>query len=104
MKFKTRIGYLVQLTPKRREHIISTHPIMKLYLSKLKQVLVNPDEIRHSSYRLDVLLFYRYFDRIEGGKYIVAVVDLADNVVLTAYLTHRIKIGERYEKKQEFQD
>lgn len=76
---------------------------MELYLSKLKQVLANPDEVRHSSYRPDVLLFYRYFDRIKGGKYIVAVVALADNVVLTAYLTHRIKIGEKYEKKQKFQ-
>ncbi len=76
---------------------------MALYLSKLKQILIDPEEIRQSSHRQDVLLFYRYFDRIESGKYIVVVVDLAENIVLTSYLTHRIKIGEKYEKKQNFQ-
>jgi len=76
---------------------------MELYLSKLKLVLINPDEIRYSSYRYDVLLFYRYFDKIEGGKYLVAVVDIMIDAVLTAYLTHWIKIGVKYEKDQKLQ-
>lgn len=56
-----------------------------------------PKEVRFSNYSDDVLLFYRYFDKIEGGKYIVVVVNRLDKEVKTAYLTHRIKIGFKYE-------
>lgn len=103
MNYKTKIGFIVKLTPKRRQHIISTHPVMELYLNKIKQVLASPDEIRYSSYKQDVLLFYRYFDKIEEGKYIAVVTDQLNKTVLTAYLTHRIKTGVKYEEKQKFQ-
>lgn len=71
---------------------------MEVYLTNLKEVLENPDDIRYSHYNLNVLLFYQYFDNIENGKYIVAVVDNIAKEILTGYLTHRIKAGEKYEK------
>lgn len=58
MKFQTIIG-AVTLTAKRKAHIIKHQPA----------------EIRFSSSSDEVLLFYRYFDNIEGGKYVVAVVN-----------------------------
>lgn len=97
MKFKTIIG-TVKLTSKRRKHIIQNHPIMEDYLGNLKEVLEEPKEVRYSSRSDDVLLFYRYFDKIEEGKYIVGVVNQSDKEVKTAYLSHRIKIGRKYEK------
>lgn len=103
MNYKTKIGLVVRLTPKRRQHIVFTHPIMELYLNKIKQVLNSPDEIRYSNYRYSVLLFYRYFDKIEDGKYIAVVIDQLNKTVLTAYLTNRIKIGAKYEEKKKFQ-
>lgn len=97
MSFKTVIGR-INLSLERRTHIIQSHPIMEDYLKNLKKVLEHPDEVRFSSYNLNVLLFYRFFDNIENGKYITVVVDKVAKQVITAYLTHRIKIGEKYEK------
>lgn len=97
MKFKTIIG-TVTLTPERRVHIIEHHPIMEDYLVNLKDVLEKPREVRYSSRSGNILLFYRYFAKIEGGKYIVAVVHKTDREVKTAYLSHRIKIGRIYKQ------
>lgn len=98
MTFKTIVG-VIKLTTERKVHIIKNHPIMEDYLGNLREVLENPNDVRYSNYNQNVLLFYRYFDNIEDGKYIVAVVDNIAKEILTAYLTHRIKAGEKYEKK-----
>ena len=97
MQFKTIIGK-VKFTSNRKAHIIQTHPIMEAYLSNLKEALERPDEIRYSSYNQNILLFYRFFDNIENGKYITVVVDRVAKRVITTYLTHRIKTGRIYEK------
>lgn len=98
MKYKTNIGITVELKSEGRQHIIKTHPVMEDYLPKLSQILKRPNEIRLSSRNDDVLLFYRFFDNIEDGKYIVVVVNKVDGLVKTAYLTHRIKLGRKYEE------
>lgn len=102
MNFHTIIGVVI-LTAKRKAHIIQHHPIMEDYLENLKEVLEKPEEIRFSSSNDEVLLFYRYFDNIEDGKYIVAVVNRIEKCVTTSYLSHRIKIGRKYEKTEKFQ-
>lgn len=99
MKFKTIIG-TVTLTTERKAHIIQHHPIMEDYLKHLKQVLEKPKEIRYSSRSDKVLLFYRYFAKIEDGKYIVAVVNKIEREVKTAYLSHRIKTGRKYDEEK----
>lgn len=99
MKFKTKIG-TVTLTLDRKAHIIQHHPIMEDHLKHLKQVLEKPKEIRYSSRNDEVLLFYRYFAKIEDGKYIVAVVHKTEREVKTAYLSHRIKIGRKYDQEK----
>lgn len=73
---------------------------MEDYLDLLKDVLETPEDLRYSSRSDEVLLFYRYFDKIEGGKYIAVVVNKAEKSILTTYLTHRIKTGRKYEKEQ----
>ena len=101
MKFKTILGNTVVLTSERRQHIIETHPIMEDYLTSLKKILAKPDKIRYSSRDDRVLLFYRFFDNIGNGKYLVVVVNIAEEAIKTAYLTHRIKTGRKYEINQE---
>ncbi|MBI3103339.1 hypothetical protein HYZ05_00195 [Candidatus Daviesbacteria bacterium] len=98
MIFKTILGK-IKLTQARKKHIIKNHPIMETYLVNLKEVLENPANVRYSNYNQNILLFYRFFDKIENGKYIVAVVDKVAKQVITAYLTHKIKTGEKYEKE-----
>lgn len=71
---------------------------MEDYLVHVRLVLERPKEIRISNKNEDVLLFYGYFDNIEGGKYVVMVVNKSKKEVLTAYLSHRIKTGRKYDK------
>jgi len=98
VKFQTIIG-TVELTPERKLHITLHHPIMEGYLKHTKDVLEKPKEIRYSSRSNDTLLFYRYFDKIEGGKYVVVVINKLEKTVITAYLSHRIKSGRKYEEE-----
>lgn len=92
----------VELTDERRIHILTAHPDLKPHIKKLSQVLQNPDEIRRSRFDKDVLLFYRYFATIAGGKYINVTVKTGErNFVLTSYITDRIRAGEKYEAEKE---
>ena len=72
---------------------------MEDYLPNIKVVLENPEQIRFSNRSDVILLFYRYFDNIENGKYLVVVVNQTDNEIKTSYLSHRIKIGRKYDKE-----
>lgn len=71
---------------------------MEDYLGLLKEVLECPEDLRFSSRSEEVLLFYHFFDNIEGGKYVVVVVNKLEKSVLTAYLSQRIKNGRKYEE------
>ncbi len=96
--FNSKIRKKVELNEKALTHIKEHHPIMEQYLGYLKEILLNPDEVRYSVRSQRVLLFYRYFANIEGGKYIVVVVRVnKKNHVLTTYLTDKIKSGGKYE-------
>lgn len=101
-KYKCKISKTVELTIERENHIVEYHPDVKDYLPKIQEVLKNPDQIRKSKHDPKVLLFYRYFSNIRGGKYLVVVAKINErNFVLTAYLTDRILTGKKiYEKKK----
>ena len=102
MRYKTILGKTVELTIERKLHILTSHPDMKFHLVKLQQVFTLPDAIRRSRIDNDVLLFYKYFANIKGGKYIVITVKTGQrNFVLTAYLTDKIRAGELYEEEKE---
>lgn len=98
MKYKTVIGRIVELTDERKQHIIQEHPELEDYLSKIKGVLIKPDEIRKSKTDHKVLLFYRFFAKIKSGLYITVVIKINQrNFILTTHMTDRIKMGEKYE-------
>ncbi len=100
MIYKSIIGKEFELTPERKKHILTFHPDLKLYFFKLKEVFLKPDKIRTSKSDSAVLLFYRYFAKIRGGKYIVGVVKTNNrSFVLTAYFSNRVLSGKIYEKK-----
>jgi len=100
MKFKTVIGKTVELTAERKNYILAKHPELKPHFNKIRNVLIKPDEIRRSKRNQQVLLFYKYFAKILGGKYIVVVTKFdTRNFVITAHITDKIKIGKKYEEK-----
>lgn len=99
MKFKTSLGKTVELTSERKNHIFLFHPDLKPYFEEVKDVLLEPNEIRISKSDPKVLLFYKFFDTILDGKYImVAVKSNGRWFILTSYLTNKILSGEKYEK------
>lgn len=98
--YSPKIGS-AELTNERKSHILTAHPELKPHFSKLSQVLKNPDVIRRSKLDSKVLLFYKFFASIKGGKYIaVTVKSGARNFVLTAYITDKIKAGKTYETEK----
>ena len=98
MNYKSILGKTVELTSERKRHIVQRHPDMIIHLYKIKNVLLSPDHLRIENYDQRVLLFYKYFDNIDEGKYLVVVVKINErNFILTFYSTHRIKSGEKYE-------
>lgn len=98
MEFKSILGKVIELSGERKKHIRLRHPDVGFYFHFLGGVLTDPDEIRQSRYDKNVLLFYKYFAKIEHGKYLVIVIKVNErNFVLTVYLTSKIKTGEKYE-------
>lgn len=98
MKFKTSIGNTVELTLERRQHILEEHPELEEHFDKLRRVLLKPDEVRVSKTDPKVLLFYRYFAKIKSGLFIAVVIKTNErNFILTAHMTDKIKMGEKYE-------
>jgi len=102
VKFKTVIGKTVELTEERKDHLLEEHPELLEHFGKLKGVLLNPDEIRISKTDPQVLLFYCYFAKIKSGLYITVVIKINKrNFILTAHMTDKVKMGEKYEIQKE---
>ena len=96
------LGNIV-LTAERKNHILTAHPELKSGLKKLSVVLSTPDEIRRSRFDKNVLLFYKFFANIKNGKYISVAIKTGNrNFILTAYITDRIRIGEKYEAEKKY--
>lgn len=100
MKYKSILGKDFELTAERKKHILNFHPDLKPYFSRVKDVFIRPEEIRVSKSDSQVLLFYGYFAKIKGGKYIVGVVKInSRSFVLTAYFSDHKLSGEKYAQK-----
>lgn len=90
----------VELTDEREAHIANTHPdLLPEYLLQVKQTLADPDQVRRSVRISAARIFYRWFDNVRQGKYVVvvAVSEAAPterNWIITAYVTRRLMNGE----------
>lgn len=71
MIYNSILGKKITLTSERKKHILIYHPDLKSYFANFKEVFLGPDEIRISKSDPKVLLFYKFFDNIKGGKYLV---------------------------------
>jgi len=91
-EIETRIGK-IKTTKGYWEIITHKHSEVRDLLAIVKKVLKKPDQIRRSKVDKDVYLFYMKLE-----KYWLAVVTKRLNhegFVITAYLTSKIKEGER---------
>ena len=95
----TPLGVKIRTTRKYWQKIITIkHPVIAKYQDQVKDSLRNPDEIRRSNEDPRVHLYY--FDI--GNVYVCAVCDHLNEksgYIITAYLTKRIKEGEKIHVK-----
>jgi hypothetical protein len=95
-----RFDKRIRLTRERWEYIVHKHPILKNLRTEFEDTIKEPELVKGSTYDPEVLLYYKYFKKLLGGKYIVAVVKIdGDNFVVTGYVAHRIKRGDEVWKK-----
>lgn len=95
--FKDKFGSIIKLTDKHWSHIIKEHPEVGAYKSRLSDVLTKPDLVKRSKRDKDTFLYYRYYKDIYKGKYLLVVA--RDGLLLTCYITDRIKEGDIIWKK-----
>ena len=101
MKFKDKFGRAIKLSRVAWEHILKTHPELKEKSDRIKETLISPEIIKRSVYAPNVLLFYKYYKDLYGGKYICVAIKILDEecFISTSYITDRIKMGEIVWKK-----
>jgi hypothetical protein len=98
-----KIGKVVSLSSDRWKHVLS-HPEMKNQRIRVKETLLDPDEIRQSIQSNDTLLFYKlYLKTPVTTKYMLVVVKVSneEGFIVTAFYTDKIKKGDIIWKKSQ---
>ena len=94
-KVETPLGVKIRTTKDYWKKIITIkHPIIARYEKQVKESLKKPTEIRKSNQDSSVHLYYKNL----GNIYVCTVCDHVDNkngYIITAYLTKRIREGEK---------
>lgn len=85
----------IELTDERWKHIIIEHPEIEPYRDRIKEVLSSPDYVQKSKRDENVLLYYKFYDDIFDGKYLIVIAMKGlRSFILTCYITDIIKKGE----------
>ena len=85
---------LIELTDERWVHIVKEHPEIKQYKDRIREVLASPDYVKKSSRDAEVLLYYKFYNDIFAGKYVlIAIKKGLRSFILTCYITDTIKKG-----------
>jgi len=94
-------GEKIELIEERWLHILREHPEISGYKERIQEVLAKPDYIKESSRDTKVVLYYKFYNDIFNGKYILTVVKKdVRSYILTCYITDMIKKGVTlWEKK-----
>lgn len=90
-------GLAIRLTDERLAHI-HEHPEMLRLDTAIEETLAHPQFVVQSASDEQASLYYRFYvGTMVGDKYLCVVVKVlpGDAFVLTAYLTDKVKEGER---------
>ena len=93
----SKLNKLIRLTETIFNEIKFKHPEIVGQEEKMKETLINPNEIRKSQYAEYIWLFYKLFETTPvTKKYLMVGVKVLneEGFVVTAYFTYRIKLGE----------
>jgi len=90
-----KFGNPVELRRERWAHIAREHPEVVPFKNRIGEVLKDADYIKRSVRDINVLMYYKYYNDIFSGKYLLVVVKKAiRSFILTCYITDMIKKGE----------
>jgi len=94
-------GDTIELTDERWFHIVKEHPEVRQYKDRIQEVLASPEYVKMSNRDKDVLLYYKFYNDIFMGKYMIAVAKKQSrSFILSCYITDVIKKGVTiWEKK-----
>lgn len=91
---RDKFNNLIKLTDKQWNHIIKEHPEIESYKNRLSGALSKPDLVKRSKRNKDIFLYYHYYKDIYKGKYLLVVARTKERpMILTCYITDRIKEG-----------
>ncbi len=98
----SKMGKVVSFNEDRWRHVLE-HPEMKNQLDRIKETVVNPDEVRESVYNPSVLLFYKLYEGTPvTEKHLLVVIKTLnrEGFIVTAFFTDRVKKGGLVWKKK----
>ena len=99
-ELKDKFNNSIRIAEKQWSHIIKVHPEVQPYKDRVADVLANPDLVKKSKRNGDIFLYYHYYKDIYEGKHLLAVVETKHKkLLLTCYITDRIKEGDIIWKK-----
>jgi len=90
----------VELSDERELHIAHSHPdLLPEHLRQIELTLAAPEQVRRSLRMSAARMFYRRFDEVRQGKYVVVIVvsettPVMRHWIITAYMTRRLANGE----------
>ena len=95
----TPMGFRVRTTPSHWQRILKKHGDMLGREGDVSEALMNPDEVRRSSWDPEVCLFYKLQ---YGSRYICALGKPlnGDGKLVTAYQSDSIKVGDLLWRKE----
>jgi len=94
-KIFSKMGKVVSLDEDRWRHVLN-HPEMRDQLDRIKETVMNPDEVRESTHDPSILLFYRLYEETPvTDKYLLVVIETQnrEGFIVTAFFTDRVKKG-----------
>jgi len=101
LEVRSKLGKIVRLDEDRWRHVLE-HPEMENQSSRIKETLVEPDEIRESVRASSIWLFYKlYTNSPVSEKYLLVAVKVLDGegFIATAFFTDKVKKGGLIWKK-----
>jgi len=101
LEVRSKLGKIVRLDEDRWKHVLE-HLEMKEQIFKIKETLVDPDEVRESVRDSSVWLFYKlYINSPVSEKYLLVAVKLlnGEGFIVTAFFTDKVKKGGLIWKK-----
>ncbi len=75
-------------------HIVFRHPEINGMLKEIEETLREPDLIKTSNYDKKVWLYYKFYEKTKGYLSVVVKIYNGEGLLLTSYITDRIKEGE----------